>query len=288
MASSSSSWSWVSPPEDLPGHGRVEQHDGGAREVDPLQRPGGVGLAEVGVVVAAHVGEPVAEGTLVGVEEGGVLLVGAVGGEVALGEHGVDVGGLDLGDRGLVHRDRVRRFAGLRLEDRPDRVLVALDDPAADLAEVDVVDGGEAGQELTARVGHRLDLDAVEVVHAVGLQALVAPSLGAVVDDDQVGADGGDLDGHGRGYQGRLRRSGTGWLHQRPEKRQRLGRPVRARRRPGARRPRWRPRWRRPPRRWARAGSARVDATDPATAARCRACGRAAPRAWTRACRGRR
>ena len=50
------------PAGGLEGHGRVQEHDGGAGQVHPLERPVGVGLALVRVVVAPHVGEPVVEG----------------------------------------------------------------------------------------------------------------------------------------------------------------------------------------------------------------------------------
>ena len=143
----------------------VEQRDGEPVDVDPLRALGGVGLVAVGVVVAAHVVEPVAERGAVGREEGGVLLVEAVAGEVALHEDGVGVDRGHLRDGAAVHQLGVGLGALLDAEERA--VGDAVHDPADGLAEVHVVDRGDGGEPL-AEARERAELEALELVVGVG------------------------------------------------------------------------------------------------------------------------
>ena len=178
------------------------------------------------VVVAAHVVEPVAEAG-VGVEERVVLLLAADAGEVALGDHGVRTERIDLPDRGLVHRDRVRRLARPRPHPGTEHLLGrVVDHPADGLAEVDVVHRRDRGEvraggrrERAHRRGHQLvgihALDR-ERVRGVRLQAddlhhverarrrhdRLADrgldrhvGLGHERDRDRIGTDGRDLRG---------------------------------------------------------------------------------------------
>ena len=74
-----------------------------------------------GVVVAAHVDEPVAERAAVDGEEPLVLLGGAAGREVALGDDDGGVDGGDLGDGGGVHHLGVRLLAAAARRTGPRR-----------------------------------------------------------------------------------------------------------------------------------------------------------------------
>ena len=105
------------------------------------------------VVVAAHGVEPLGERRPVAVLEGGELLGQAVGGEVALGDHGgerlANVGGEHLGDGRPVHHLRIRRRTRRNTQDRT--TLVGSDAAGLGLAEVDVVDGGEPAAQSRRR-----------------------------------------------------------------------------------------------------------------------------------------
>ena len=83
--------------------------------------------------------------------------LGPAVGEVALHDDGVGPERDHLVDRAVVHHLGVRRLARLDREDRAD--LFGDADPAAlDLAEVDVVGGGERRDEPSRGPGHRRDL----------------------------------------------------------------------------------------------------------------------------------
>jgi hypothetical protein len=143
-------------------------------------------------VVAPHVVEPIAERPAPHLEEPLVLLGGAEVGVVALGDDDDRVELGDLGDRGGVHGLGVGRLAGQRGEDRTG--VVAFEVAALDLAEVDVVDGGEGGEQLAAGPIEGAYVDAVEVVHGAGGQPGVAAHLGPEVADHLVVGDGGDVE----------------------------------------------------------------------------------------------
>ena len=179
-------------------------------------------------MVASHVVEAVAE-PAVAVEEGAVLGVDADRGEVALGDDGRRLDGRRS-------RSRRRRFmtcgCGRLAVDLQDRALLGLrlvEDAALDLAEVDVVDGGEPAQQLAVGPGQRADAHAGELVIGGWREAVEAVDRRAVVQHDEVVGDRGDLDGHGGDqYQGRSRRAATGLLHHRPLNRHRGVRPSTA------------------------------------------------------------
>src|SRR3546814_9732008 len=123
-------------------------------------------IVAVSVVVAAHVGEAITEGRSVRGEEVVVLLLGPVGGEVALHDDRVRLDGSDLLDRTPVHELRVRLLAGQAAEDRA--IGEAVHDPAHLLAEVHVVDGGDGGEALPKprESAEREALDVVQIGRA--------------------------------------------------------------------------------------------------------------------------
>ena len=168
----------------------VHQRDGHPGQLHPSVAGVRV-LAVVGVVVAAHHVQPVAERTPVAGLERRPLLGPAVLGEVALHEHRerVDVG--DLGDRAPVHRLGVGLLAGLGALDRPERVVV---DPAGlHLAEVDVVHGREAAQQFAVGADEGAHRHAADLVHGARLEVFEPVHDEAVVGHDQVVGDGGDV-----------------------------------------------------------------------------------------------
>ena len=67
---------------------RVEHGEGDARQLAAPGRLGGKAAAREGVVVAAHVQEPLPEGAEIALQEGVVLAHQPRGGEVALGDDG--------------------------------------------------------------------------------------------------------------------------------------------------------------------------------------------------------
>ena len=175
----------------LAGDRRVQDRESRAREVDSLDRLGGERGALVHVVVAPGVHEQVAERLGVELEEVAVLLVGTVGGEIALHQHEVGIELLDLVDRSPVHGLRVGLLA---ITDPEGRAQVeTLHDPALDLAEVHVVHGGERGQALTGGASQRAEGEAVELVDGVRLEVVVATDRYAVVHDRVVVGDGRQL-----------------------------------------------------------------------------------------------
>ena len=146
----------------------------------------------VAVVVAAHVEQALAEPAVAG-QEGGVLVVRAVEGEVALHQHGIGVDGGDLGDRGAVHHLGVG-LGALGRSQHGAGVGGLLHEAAHLLAEVHVVHRHERAEPFARRAGQRAEHRAPDVVVRVGVQTVDAQHAGAVVEDDEVVGDGGDLD----------------------------------------------------------------------------------------------
>ncbi len=172
-------------------------------------------------MVAPHGVEAIVERAAVEPAKGGVLLVVAICGEVALDDHrrGIDRG--DLGDRGRVHHLGIGRFARLGAEHGfgPERLV----DAAHLFAEMDVVDGGEAAEQLAVGPWQGAHLDAQKRVLGVGREPVEAVDLAALMEYHFVVGDRRELqrqDGYlAMGYHGRSRRAATGRAHQRPEKR---------------------------------------------------------------------
>jgi hypothetical protein len=135
--------------------------------------------------------QPVAEGTLVQVEEGGVLGSRAVVGDVALGDDGVRCGGDHLGDGGPVHGQRVRVLLRRRAVDRAEPELLHL--AAGRLAEVQVVHGGDPGEQLARRPGQGAEGEPVVLVPGVRAQPLVPVHDRAVVAHRLVVGDRGEV-----------------------------------------------------------------------------------------------
>ncbi len=153
-----------------------------------------VGLPAVAVVVAPHGVEALAERATVELPEGCVLLVVTVGSEVSLDDHrrGVDRG--DLGDRAGVHHLGIRRFARLGAKHGlgPERLV----DAAHFFAEMNVVHGREAAQQLAARPRQGAHLDAHQRVLRVRREPVEPMHLGALVEHDFVVGDRRELERH--------------------------------------------------------------------------------------------
>ena len=143
-ASSQSSWSATRCPVRGRRDRRVEQGDRHAGQLDPLVA-GVLVLAPVGVVVAAHDVQAIAERRAVARLEGGELLRRAVVVRSPLTMTAARSAAAISADGRPVHRLRVRRRAGRGAQDRPVRVVV--DAAGLDLAEVDVVDRAEAAAQ---------------------------------------------------------------------------------------------------------------------------------------------
>ena len=159
------------PPGRLPRDDRVQQGQADAGQVD--HAVAGVDrLAAVGVVVAPDDVQPVAERRAVAGVERRELVVHPVRGQVALGDHGRRLDGRDLRRRATVHRLGVGRLAGLDALDGTELAVVHA--ARLDLAEVHVVHGGEAAQQLAAGAGQRVDRHAVQLVVGVRGQPVVA------------------------------------------------------------------------------------------------------------------
>jgi hypothetical protein len=170
----------------------VHQRHDHAGQLDPLVA-GVLGLTLVRVVVAPHHVETFAERTAVAVLERRPLLGLAVLGEITLHDHGHGIDGGDLGDGCPVHHLRIRRLTGRGPLDGALGVVV--DATGLGLAEVHVVDGGHAAQQLPRRGGKGAHLVTDEVVLGVGRQSLEAVGRGALVEDGQVVGDGRDVHG---------------------------------------------------------------------------------------------
>ena len=177
-----------------PRNGGVDEGDGHTWQPDPLV-PCILALAAIGVVVAAHDVEAVAERRAVAVLERGELGVLAVRREVALDDDGREVDAGHLGDGRPVHHLRVGRRARRNPADRSHRVVV--DAAGLDLPEVNVVDGCEAAAQGARRSAEGTEADAVACVLGLRLETLDAVDGGVVVEGSDVVADGGQLDGHG-------------------------------------------------------------------------------------------
>ena len=92
----------------------------------------------------------------------------------------------------------VSGYGGAPSGDAHDRTVeVIVDASGLGLAEVHVVDRREAAQQLA--VGSRKGRDGPPTDLVLGVRAEIDETLdrGAVVGDDHVVGDGGDLDGHG-------------------------------------------------------------------------------------------
>ena len=220
----------------VPGRGvrdrGVEERDCHTGELEPLVA-GVVALAAEGVVVAPHDVQARPEGGAVARLEGGELLVPPVVGEVALDDDRVEVGRRHLVHRGPVHRLRIGVAVRVGAQDRPE--VAAVDPAGLDLAEVDVVDRAQPAAQRAGRPGQGAELDAEVFVVVVGLEILDPLDRRPVMERRRVLGHGGQLDGHRAQTHGRGRRSGIGWLHQRPLNRQTDGRRFRSpRRRPDA------------------------------------------------------
>ena len=108
------------------------------------------------VVIAAEVAHALAE-TGVRAQERRVFLLGPAIGEITLHEHRVGIERLDGVDRGPVHDLGIGLGAGLGGEDRPELLRCAAH-TTLHLAEVDVVDGRDGGEQSAARLIQGRDL----------------------------------------------------------------------------------------------------------------------------------
>ena len=197
---------------------RVEQGDGDAGQLDPLVA-GVLVLAAVGVVVAAHDVEAVAErrpgsSASNAANSSGVPSVDRSPLTITAARSAA--GHLGRPPPGSSSPGTARRPARTR---RIGPVGVVVDAPGLDLAEVDVVDGAEAAAQRPGRARQRAERDAVVLVLGVGLEP---------VERGRRSCRRGTWRRRRRRWsarrprrrarqtQGRARRSGIGWLHQRP------------------------------------------------------------------------
>ena len=98
---------------------------------------------------------------------------------------------MDLGNGCVVHGLGVRQVARVGALHRA--VGVDAQPACFDLAEVHVVDGGETTQQFALRARQRAHHRAGDVMRGVGLQTVQSVHLGAVVSNDQVVGDSGDV-----------------------------------------------------------------------------------------------
>ena len=172
-------------------HG-VEERDGHTGQLDPLvaRVPG---LPVVRVVVTAHDMQLVYERRAVAGLERIPLLCPAVHRQVALGDDGVGVDLGDLASGATIHGVRIGSLAGCTALDGAFRAVV--DATALDLTEVNIVDSGQAAQQLAMRARESGDLTAHERVGGRRLELLVAGHGDSVEQYDEVVGDRHDVHG---------------------------------------------------------------------------------------------
>ena len=134
----------------------VEHRESDAVDIDGEGPVRGDRFGDHRVVIAAEVAHALAE-TGVRAQERRVFLLGPAIGEITLHEHRVGIERLDGVDRGPVHDLGIGLGAGLGGEDRPE-LLRCAEHTTLHLAEVDVVDGRDGGEQSAARLIQGRDL----------------------------------------------------------------------------------------------------------------------------------